>query len=290
MKRNAIARIILWAVTLVVLIGLLCAAMLWFQPLGRYEVPNHSASEVTPTPEKLTDSAGSRTASEFPRDIQEIEIDWLSGNIRLLPANVDRIQVSETPVADAKYAIVCKQEGQTLKVEYCQHTALRNLNGALSKDLTIVVPNDWEGRALKVDAASAKLFVQDLTIREVEIDNASGAIQFNNCTVEELDIDTASGDIRFTGSLNKLDCDSASASVYAELDNVPTEIDMDTASGAVELILPRDAGFSLKSDSLSGSFDSDFPFTVKNGRYVSGDGACKIDMSSMSGGVTIRSK
>ena len=290
MKRNAIARIILWAVTLVVLIGLLCAAMLWFQPLGRYEVPNHSASEVTPTPEKLTDSAGSRTASEFPRDIQEIEIDWLSGNIRLLPANVDRIQVSETPVADAKYAIVCKQEGQTLKVEYCQHTALRNLNGALSKDLTIVVPNDWEGRALKVDAASAKLFVQDLTIREVEIDNASGAIQFNNCTVEELDIDTASGDIRFTGSLNKLDCDSASASVYAELDNVPTEIDMDTASGAVELILPRDAGFSLKSDSLSGSFDSDFPFTVKNGRYVSGNGACKIDMSSMSGGVTIRSK
>lgn len=290
MKRNAIARIILWAVTLVVLIGLLCAAMLWFQPLGRYEVPNHSASEVTPAPEKLTDSAGSGTASEFPRDIQEIEIDWLSGNIRLLPANVDRIQVSETPVADAKYAMVCKQEGQTLKVEYCQHTALRNLNGALSKDLTIVVPNDWEGRALKVDAASAKLFVQDLTIREVEIDTASGASQFNNCTVEELDIDTASGDIRFTGSLNKLDCDSASASVYAELDNVPTEIDMDTASGAVDLILPRDAGFSLKSDSLSGSFDSDFPFTVKNGRYVSGDGACKIDMSSMSGGVTIRSK
>ena len=290
MKRNAIARIILWAVTLVVLIGLLCAAMLWFQPLGRYEVPNHSASEVTPTPEKLTDSAGSGTASEFSRDIQEIEIDWLSGNIRLLPANVDRIQVSETPVADAKYAMVCKQEGQTLKVEYCQHTALRNLNGALSKDLTIVVPNDWDGRALKVDAASAKLFVQDLTIREVEIDTASGASQFNNCAVEELDIDTASGDIRFTGSLNKLDCDSASASVYAELDNVPTEIDMDTASGAVELILPRDAGFSLKSDSLSGSFDSDFPFTVKNGRYVSGDGACKIDMSSMSGGVTIRSK
>ena len=230
------------------------------------------------------------TAQRFG-DIQEIEIDWLSGNIRLMPANVDRIEVSEAPVENAKYAMVCNQNGQTLKIQYCQDTLFGDWkNLKLSKDLTILVPMDWEGRALKVDAASAGLYVQDLTLREVELDTASGASQFDRCTVDALDIDTASGDIRFSGSLNKLDCDSASAGIYAELDNVPSEMDMDTASGAVELVLPKDAGFSVKMDTMSGKFDSDFSTTLKNGRYVSGDGACRIDMSSMSGKVTIRAK
>ncbi|MGM9661456.1 MAG: DUF4097 family beta strand repeat-containing protein [Faecousia sp.] len=286
MKRNAILRIILWTVTLVVLVGLLCAAMLWFLPFGRYGLRNRSASEVTHIPEKTVSNG---TATEFPRDIREIEIDWLSGNIRILPADVENISVLETTVEDSRYAMVCKQEGQTLKIEYCQNTIFGDLkNLKFSKDLTITVPKDWDGRALKVDAASSKLYVEDLNIRDVEVDTASGTSQFHNCTVDELDIDTASGDIRFTGSLNRLECDSASASVYAELDNVPSEIDMDTASGAVELILPKDAGFSVKLDSMSGSFDSDFPTTMKNGQYVCGDGACRIDMSSMSGKVTIR--
>lgn len=291
MKRNAIFRIIAWTISLVILVGLLVAGMNWFLPFGRYGFQNRGTSEVTHTSEK---NAGRASGEAYPFDageIRELEIDWLSGNIRLVTANVEQVEVSETRAEDAKYAMVCRQEGQTLKIEYCQHTTFGDWkNLKFSKDLTITVPKDWEGWALKVDAASAKLYVQDLTIRDVEIDTASGASQFDNCTVDELDIDTASGDIRFSGNLNKLDCDSASAGVYAELDNVPSEIDMDTASGAVELVLPKDAGFSVKSDSMSGSFDSDFPFTVKNGRYVSGNGACKIDMSSMSGGVTIRSK
>ena len=78
--------------------------------------------------------------------------------------------------------------------------------------------------------------------------------------------------------------------VYAELDNVPYEIDMDTASGSVELVLPKDAGFAVNMDTMSGKFDSDFPYSSKNGVYLSGDGACRIDMSSMSGKVSIRSK
>ena len=132
--------------------------------------------------------------------------------------------------------------------------------------------------------------MQDLTIGEVEIDTASGECQFDNCTINSLVIDTASGDVYFEGSLNKLDCDSASAGVQAVLDNVPYEIDMDTASGGLELYLPEDAGFSVSMDTMSGKFDSTFPTTMKNGRYTCGNGACQIDMSSMSGGVTIRSK
>ena len=131
---------------------------------------------------------------------------------------------------------------------------------------------------------------QVLAIREVEVDTASGACRFDHCTVDTLDVDTASGDVYFEGSLNRLDCDSASAGVQAVLDNVPNEIDMDTASGSVELVLPKDAGFVVNMDTMSGKFDSDFPYSARNGVYVTGDGACRINMSSMSGKVSIRSK
>lgn len=286
MKRNAIIRIIAWTISLVILVGLLIAGMNWFRPFGQSGFRSRAAAEAP-----LATGNGSSTCTVNGNDIRELEIDWLSGNIEIIPGDKPEITVSETTPQDARYAMVCKQEGQTLKIEYCQHTTFgdwKNLN--FSKNLTITVPKDWEGRVLQVDAASSKLFVRNLTVQEVEIDTASGESRFENCTVDALDIDTASGDIRFTGSLNRLDCDSASAGVYAELDNVPSEIDMDTASGAVELVLPKDAGFSVKMDTMSGKFDSDFPFTSKNGSYVCGDGACRIDMSSMSGKVTIRSK
>ena len=283
MKRNAIIRIIAWTISLVILVGVLVAGMNWFRPftspLGK--------SEIIP----MESSGKLGSATVISDDIQEIEIDWVSGNIRLVPANVSHIEVSESTVDDAKYAMVCKQEGTTLKIDYCKNTTLKDLkNLKFSKDLTILVPMDWSCRALQVDAASAKLSVQDLTIREVEVDTASGTCQFDRCTVDTLNVDTASGDVYFQGSLNRLDCDSASAGVEAVLDNVPYEIGMDSASGSVELVLPKDAGFVVNMDTMSGKFDSDFPYSAKNGVYVSGDGACRIDMSSMSGKVSIRSK
>ena len=139
-----------------------------------------------------------------------------------------------------------------------------------------------------MDSASATLEVKDLTIRDVEVDSASGACQFDGCTLEQLDVDTASGDIRFQGRLDVLDCEGASASIYAALDNVPSRISVDTMSGDLDLTLPENAGYTLKLDAMSSEFDSDFETTLKNGQYISGDGSCRIDVSAMSGDVTIR--
>ena len=358
MKRNAINRIIIWCLVLVILLGLLLLGLNWrgglfgiteIEATEAHDIGNSSSISATvikdswllnsPAPDaqqkshlssgttvhvtrqelingsqwayvvspdsgwiaaenlRIEDSVSGDSfwridgAAQFSADLQEIEIDWVSGNIRLAPANVSHIEVSESGKDTSKYPMICKQDGQTLKIEYCANTTFADLkNLKFSKDLTILVPMDWNGRAVKVDAASAKLSVQDLTIGEVEIDTASGECQFDNCTINSLDIDTASGDVYFEGSLNKLDCDSASAGVQAVLDNVPYEIDIDTASGGLELFLPEDAGFSVKMDTMSGKFDSTLTYTTKNGRYVRGNGACSIDMSSMSGGVAIRSK
>ena len=62
---------------------------------------------------------------------------------------------------------------------------------------------------------------------------------------------------------------------------------MDSMSGGLTLTLPEDAGFTVGLDAMSSDFSSDFPTVKKNKSYVCGDGHCKIDMSAMSGDVSI---
>lgn len=229
----------------------------------------------------------------FPAgSVSELEIEWVAGDILIQPGNSDQIIVREDGLIDSKYAMVLRQQGDELKITFCEE-GLGNFIGVgsiteLEKDLIITVPRDWVCESLSIECASASVEVNDMTIREVDFDGASGACEFENCTVGEIDIDTASGDIRFIGSLESLDCDAASASVYAVLSNVPSRLDMDTMSGDLDITLPEDAGFALAMDSASSDFESDFETTMKNGNYVCGDGRCRINVDALSGDVTIR--
>ena len=227
-----------------------------------------------------------------PAKISELEIEWVTGKILIQPTDTDQITIKEDGVSDPKYAMVLRKRDDTLKIQFCED----NIDGIgitfntpnITKDLTILVPKDWTLDSLEIDCASATVEVNDMTIREVDFDGASGACEFENCTVEEMDIDTASGDIKFVGSLGMLDCDAASASVYAVLANTPRRLDLDSMSGDLEILLPNDAGFTLSLSAMRSDFTSDFETTLKNGNYVCGDGSCRINVDALSGDVIIR--
>ena len=358
MKRNAIMRIIIWCLVLVILLGLLAAGMLY--PVYRrlstsvsaelipdtnststitpavvleetivYVSPNPSSEQrntlsagvtvgiirqenvdgtewayiETPTDgwipmDRVTLDTGTLVETESNQtgysvkadSVRNLEIDWVSGSIRVEPADVKTITFSESEPRDGRYQLRWELKEHTLKISFCDETLINwpGVNSFTGKDLTVLVPRDFALESLEVDSASATLEVKDLTIRDVEVDSASGACQFDGCTLEQLDVDTASGDIRFQGRLHVLDCEGASASIYAALDNVPSRISVDTMSGDLDLTLPENAGYTLKLDAMSSEFDSDFETTLKNGQYISGDGSCRIDVSAMSGDVTIR--
>lgn len=284
MKRNAIVRVIGWSVTLVVLLSLLVGGLVYFLPY-----PKQTAEEVDATvfPAELsTDFLNYGTSAG---DIREIEIDWVSGEIQIIPTEIDHIKVNETAAHANTEAMLCRKDGDTLKISFCKGE-LVSLKGIGTKDLTIQVPKGWACRKLEIDAASPKISVQGLTADEVDLDTAGGESWFDSCTLGKLDADTASGNLYLTGTLENLEYDSASGSVEAELDNVPSKITMDTASGSLSLKLPKGAGFAVALDSLSGKLDSDFPITLDGDRYLCGDGACKIEMESLSGGVTVNQK
>lgn len=228
--------------------------------------------------------------STDPAAIREIKIEWISGSVTVEPGDVQEITFLESGNGTDKYEMVWKQSGDELVIQYSKDSSIAGFGlhfGDGSKDLTVTVPRGWVCDSLELDTASTDLTVRDMIIREMEIDSASGTAKFENCTVSSLDVDTASGDVTFSGSLNELDFEAASASFTGVLENVPDKVKMDSMSGGLTLTLPEDAGFTVSLDAMSSDFSSDFPTVKKNKSYVCGDGHCKIDVSAMSGDVSI---
>ena len=228
--------------------------------------------------------------SADPAAIREIKIEWISGSVTIEPGDVQEITFLESGNGTDKYEMVWKQSGDELVIQYSKDSSIAGFGlhfGDGSKDLTVTVPRGWVCDSLELDTASTDLTVHDMIIREMEIDSASGTAKFENCTVSSLDVDTASGDVTFSGSLNELDFEAASASFTGVLENVPNLIKMDSMSGGLTLTLPEDAGFTVSLDAMSSDFSSDFPTVKKNKSYVCGDGHCKIEVSAMSGDVSI---
>lgn len=309
MKTNAIIRIIIFSLVICILLALLILGIHWGS--GGFRV-YHPSSETLPTLSDIDDGADQSSIAVNPSGTQassgstqptgstqpagsaksnsldKLSIDWLSGTITIRPGDTDTILYEESGVTDSKYQMVVKEKGSTLHLQYCKDGIRLGWPMDLHKDLTITVPREWVCKELEIDAASATVEMEDLTIQEFDLDTASGACRIVNCNVEEMDVDTASGNVDFSGSLGSFDCDSASAKITLVLDNVPSHIEVDTASGDVDLTLPADAGFTAEIEGMSTQFSSDFPTATKNDRHICGDGKCAIKVDAMSADVTIR--
>lgn len=273
MKRNAIARIIIFSLIIIVLLSVLLIGL--GVGMFTYQVDYDTGHY-------------NRGGSEIPAaTIQNIEIEWASGSITVETADTDLISFREEGGKNSE-PMVYRQTGDTLTIEYQASKIHFGFSVTPSKDLIITVPNNWNCGELTVDAASADLTVNGLTADEVELNMASGNTHFTDCNLHELNVDSASGEVYYSGTLYNMDCDSASGNINAIFENIPKSIDFDGVSAELELALPADAGFTVEMEALSGDFSSDFEFTRRNGQYVCGDGACKINVDGVSGDVTIR--
>lgn len=275
MKRNAIARIIIYSIVIILLLGLLSAGM---------------GTSIYTAKLDFDRSDYIQGGSSVPAsEVKNLEIEWASGNILIETADTDTISFQELSDSD-DHPMVYHTKGNTLVIKYMQPQAIFGFFSVASKDLTVTVPKDWVCGELSIDAASADVTVNFLTVGEADLDMASGDCEFNGTSINELSLDSASGEIRYNGILTAMECDTASGKVTAIFDNVPRSIDFDGASADLDLTLPADAGFSVNMDSLSGNFSSDFDTQRQGNAIVCGDRACQIEVDGASGNVTIRKR
>ena len=277
MRRNAIFRMILFAFLAVVLVGVLIAGI----ALKKYQMPGIVVRESFDAPMV---SGHKFSAVEIDR----LKISWAAGKIVLVPTESDEISVTEE-LLDGDKTMVLKKDGSTLYVEFCEDGIALNFgSNNLKKNLYIAVPQDWECRELEIDAASATVQAEHLTIEEVESSTASGSHTFTECTVEKLKVETVSGNLDFNGSLDKLDFNGVSAQANLVLRNQPKSIKLESVSGDLNLTLPEGCGFTVDKDTVSGRVSSELETVEKNGKIVHGDGSCEIEVEGVSSSVYIR--
>lgn len=276
MKNNAIARIIIFSIVIVLLLGILLTGL----GIGMFMIDFGSGSNAYATVED------SQVQIE-PGDIRNIEIEWAAGNIDIQVADTDHIIVEESGTFSDSQKMVMNSSGDTLTILYAKPAFQIGFFSYTDKDLTVTVPVGWVCDDFSLEVASAKMTFENFQANKVDIDTASGACTFLNCNIGALDVDTASGAIRYEGTLNSLDCDAASGTFEGIFTVAPQRIDMDSASGDLDITLPEGSGFRVTIDALSGKFQSDFPTNSYNGSYTYGDERCIINFDGASGSVKI---
>lgn len=154
-------------------------------------------------------------------------------------------------------------------------------------------------RQLDADSLSGRVFLEAETDGNISADTASGDIELRG-NAQEVEMETASGSIGFRGSAQEVNTETASGQTTLEVEKAhsirteamsgdieiicPEAADLrsvraDTASGSVELDLPRDTALNLDFDSASGQL-----LTDSAGGLILGDGrGTEVRVSTASG-------
>lgn len=148
---------------------------------------------------------------------------------------------------------------------------------------------------LELETASGDIEVNGATSQTIDAETASGNVRVTNTTAQDVELESASGNVRITGSRTpRLSAESASGDVRAELDGDVREVELSTASGSVEALLPANFAGEVELEAASGNVDVEFPLTTttKRRNHIRGTigtgGTARVSMESASGDVTLR--
>ena len=237
---------------------------------------------------------GSYTGGEIrvpAEGITALDIDWVAGDVKIMVTDGEEIVVTEH--ADrgipGEYAL-CVEADDTLRIRYSNDVWGIDMP---KKDLMVLLPRAVAENLTAVDLSgvSADFAVGKLTVREsFSFDTTSGKLKTEvlTATGAKADVNSVSGDIELDGSFREVKAGSTSGEIDLKLRNGPAAIEVSTVSGEVDVELPAGTGFTLDYSTVSGELEYDFPLTKsKDGKYVCGDGACRIEVGTTSGSLSV---
>lgn len=150
---------------------------------------------------------------------------------------------------------------------------------------------------VRVDTGSGGVRVEGVTGPAVEVDTGSGSVEGRNVSAEVVHVDTGSGRIRFDGlAAPRVECDTGSGAVHLSLASDVERLLVDTGSGGVTVVVPRELGAELHLDTGAGRISVDAPGAVVDVsgrgylRGTLGDGVGRLVVDTGSGSVKVRGK
>lgn len=287
------AQTVIKAILIVVLFSLLGSAV-WgigrtnHMPLWNWaRIHLNSGSELSADNNFISESTVQNVSFDAS-EVKKLHIEWVSGNVTLKTA--DQHNVTFRVDGDSALPFSYQLSGNELDLRYPADNALWKPAWG-SKNLTVTVPQSWYARETNIDVVSAVVEVDGLSTEELKLDTTSGPINASGLCCDQIVASTVSGNVSLEGTAEELKLDTTSGRCQAELDERVREIELDSVSGELELILPESLGFEAEVDTVSGSFRSDIPTTASSkGVYTCGNGECGISVDTVSGSISIQKK
>ena len=237
---------------------------------------------------------GSYTGGEIrvpAEDITALGIDWVAGDVKIMVTDGEEIVVTEH--ADhgipEEYALHLEADN-TLRIRYSNDVWGIDMP---EKDLTVLLPRTVAENLTAVDLSgvSADFAVGKLTVRDAfSFDTTSGKLEMQsmNAPQAKATVSSVSGKVELDGSFREVKAGSTSGEIDLMLRNAPAAVEVSTVSGEVDVELPAGTGFTLDYSTVSGELECDFPLTKSvDGKYVCGDGACRIEVGTTSGSLSV---
>ena len=265
---------------------------------------------------------------ETKDEISNINIDYLSGGVKLTGEDTDTVSVVET----ANTALTEDQkvhtwvDGNTLYIRYCASTNSISFDG-IEKSIDVVVPGDVKLDNLNVDITSGSFMCSDIEAGSIDADTSSGSIDVTakasdlkleatsgfvilnqrgssdsislSCTsgsisavVEEADrmnLDVTSGRIEINANhISEINSDITSGNSIFNFSEAPDNSNITSTSGAITVFMPEDSDITVSVDSTSGGFNYDLPFTKRSDKYIIGEGTAQMILETTSGDIEIK--
>ena len=289
MKRNAIARIIIWSLVAVLLTSLLVVGI--SSSPSSFFTGDWSLGGIGVTYKNsaLYNVGGGTVTDEF----QSIKVNWTNGKINIEAYDGEDTVISETEVAEKENKLRWRVEDGVLKIQQMAAGMRFGLKQTPKKTLTVKIPsNVAEGlKAVTSDSVSAEVTITGISASDkIEIDTVSGGADLKNIKTEKLDIDTVSGSIKAAGEFTELESDSVSGDVTVSSATPLKKLDCDSTSGNIRLTIPKNSGFTLKADTVSGDISCGLPTVSESkNRRVCGDGSADFETDTVSGDLIITS-
>ena len=207
---------------------------------------------------KFTEGAG-----EIGDTVSEMDIVWITGNVKLVAYKGSCVKLEETQGAKIKLRYSCTNG--KLVVIPCG----KDVKDLPTKDLTVYVPAALSLTGIRVEAVSADVAVTELNAGDAEIESVTGKVTVKDCAFRELGIETVSGDASCTGL------------------TVTKKLSFESVIGNAALQFASLPGYTAKLDSVTGRFSATPSAKSRNGVYTWGDGSLTMEFETVSGNITV---
>ena len=195
--------------------------------------------------------------------LKEIYIHSVSSDVSVFSTDEEEIKIhfyGRTALKSEKASpkLITNLEGSKLKIEI-EYPKVIFYNADVVLD--VYIPQDYTGN-INIDAVSADVDISNLDINNFQCKTVSGDLKIKSLGSDNLTLKTTSGEVNIMDFTGNLEADLVSGDINVRYRIFDNNIDVKTISGKVEIDLPQNAEFYLKTNTVSGEVVAKFPITI----------------------------